>query len=54
VLQTFAGSFRTVLTSTSLHLPFGVQATGVQVESGAIVVQGKASNILLSGGNLNQ
>lgn len=54
VLQTFMGNFQTTLTSKSLHLPFGVQATGVEVESGAIVVQGKATNILLTAGNQSQ
>lgn len=54
VLQTFAHLFSATLSSKNLPLPFAVQATGVQVESGALVVQGKASNILLSSGNLNQ
>jgi LmeA-like phospholipid-binding len=54
VLQTFASSFSTTLSSKNLPLPFAVQATGVQVESGALVVQGKATNILLSSGNLSQ
>jgi DUF2993 family protein len=48
ILQTFAHSFQTNLSSSTLPLPFAVQATGVEVESGAIVVQGKADNILLS------
>ncbi len=51
LLQTFAHFFATSLNSKSLPLPFAVQATGVEVESGAIVVQGKADNILLSAGN---
>ncbi len=54
VLQTFAPFFAATLSSKNLPLPFAVQATGVQVESGALVVQGKADNILLSSGNLNQ
>jgi hypothetical protein len=51
VLQTFAGSFQTTLTSKSLNLPFGVSATGVEVESGAIVVQGKAVDVVLPAGS---
>jgi hypothetical protein len=54
VLQTFAHLFAATLSSKNLPLPFAVQATGVQVESGALVVQGTANNILLSSGNLNQ
>ncbi|HEX4700648.1 MAG TPA: hypothetical protein VH352_00835 [Pseudonocardiaceae bacterium] len=42
------------MSTKSLPLPFTVRATGVEVESGALVVQGKADNILLSSGNLNQ
>jgi hypothetical protein len=54
MLQTFLHFFSATLSSKNLPLPFAVQATGVDVESGALVVQGKASNILLSSGNLNQ
>jgi hypothetical protein len=54
VLQTFLHLFTATLSSKNLPLPFAVQATGVQVESGALVVQGKATNILLSSGNLSQ
>lgn len=54
ILQTFAHSFQTNLSSSTLPLPFAVQATGVDVESGAIVVQGKADNILLSSDNASQ
>lgn len=51
LLQTFTGSFQTTLTTKSLKLPFGVQATGVEVESGAIVVQGKATSVVLPTGS---
>jgi hypothetical protein len=51
ILQPFATKFTTRLGSDTLPLPFKVRATGVDVESGAIVVQGKADNILLSSGN---
>lgn len=51
VLAPFASKFTTRLGSDTLPLPFKVRATGVSVESGAIVVQGKANNILLSNGN---
>jgi hypothetical protein len=54
ILQTFAHFFATSLSSSNLPLPFAVQATGVEVESGALVVQGKADNILLSSDNLSQ
>jgi hypothetical protein len=54
VLQGFLGQFATSLSSSNLPLPFSVQATGVQVESGALVVQGKADNLVLSGNGLNQ
>lgn len=54
LLQTFAGSFQTTLTTKSLKLPFGVQATGVEVESGAIVVQGKATQVVLPTGSTSQ
>lgn len=54
LLQTYMHFFQTALTSKSLPLPFAVQATGVEVESGAIVVQGKADNILLSADNPTQ
>ena len=51
VLQTFSGSFQTTLTTKSLKLPFGVQATGVDVENGAIVVQGKVTGVVLPTGS---
>lgn len=54
LLQGFLGQFRTSLSSANLPLPFAVQATGVQVESGALVVQGKAQNIVLSGNGMSQ
>jgi hypothetical protein len=54
IVQGFAHLFQTSLSSKSLPLPFAVEATGVEVESGALVVQGKADNIVLSSGNLNQ
>lgn len=48
LLQTFAHDFSTTLSSANLPLPFAVQATGVNVVSGAIVVQGKADNVQLT------
>jgi hypothetical protein len=54
LLQGFLGQFATSLTSANLPLPFSVQATGVQVESGALVVQGKAKNLALSGNGVSQ
>jgi hypothetical protein len=54
ILQGFAPKFRTSLSSSNLPLPFTIRATGVDVESGAIVVQGKADDILLSGNAVNQ
>jgi hypothetical protein len=54
VLQALLPKFQTSLSSSTLQMPFAVQATGVQVESGAVVVQGKADNIVLSSGTLNQ
>jgi hypothetical protein len=54
LLQTFASNFTVNLSSTNLPLPFKVSATGVGVESGAVVVQGKANNIVLSNGTLSQ
>lgn len=54
LLQGFSKLFAAQLSSSSLPLPFTVQATGVQVLSGAIVVQGKADNILLTSDGVNQ
>jgi hypothetical protein len=54
LLQTFAHDFATSLSSSNLPLPFAVQATGVNVLSGAIVVRGKAANIQLTSDGLNQ
>lgn len=54
VLQGFLGQFGTTLSSSNLPLPFSVQATGVQVESGALIVQGKADNLVISGNGLSQ
>jgi hypothetical protein len=54
ILQGFTHLFQAELSSKSLPLPFTVQATGVDVESGAIVVQGKADNIVLNTGAVNQ
>jgi hypothetical protein len=54
LLQAFAPKFGVNLSSSTLQMPFAVQATGVAVESGAVVVQGKADNVVLSNGTLNQ
>jgi hypothetical protein len=54
ILQGFLGKFTTSLSSKNLPLPFAVQATGVQVESGALVVQGKADNVVLSSNGVSQ
>ncbi len=54
LLQGFAGAFRVKLSSSQLPLPFTVRATGVAVESGAVVVQGEADNVVINTGALNQ
>ncbi len=54
LLQGFLGRFQTQLSSKNLPLPFAVQATGVQVQSGALVVQGKADNLVLSSSGVSQ
>lgn len=54
LLQGFLGRFATSLTSKNLPLPFAVQVSGVQVQSGALVVQGKADNVVLSGNGVSQ
>ena len=54
LLQGFLGKFSTSLTSKNLPLPFAVQVSGVQVQSGALVVQGKADNVVLSGNGVSQ
>jgi hypothetical protein len=54
VLQGFAHLFAAQLSSATLPLPFQVQATGVDVESGALVVQGKADNLVINSSAVNQ
>lgn len=48
VLDAILPSFSTTLTSKSLPLPFTVRATGVQVQSGAVVLQGRATGVSLN------
>lgn len=54
LLQGFLGKFATSLSSNDLPLPFKVQVGGVQVQSGALVVQGKADNVVLSSNGVSQ
>lgn len=54
LLQGFAHLFGTQLNSKNLPLPFTIDATGVDVTSGAIIVQGRADNILLTSDGVNQ
>lgn len=54
LLQTFSHQFGASLSSANLPLPFAVQATGVNVISNAILVQGKAENVQLSASGLSQ
>jgi hypothetical protein len=54
VLQGFLGAFRVKLSSKTLPLPFTVQATGVDVESGSVVVAGKADDVVINTGSVNQ
>lgn len=54
ILQNFLPTFKTALNSKNLPLPFAVQATGVQVQSGAVIVQGKADNLVLSSSGVSQ
>ncbi|HVV24415.1 MAG TPA: DUF2993 domain-containing protein [Pseudonocardiaceae bacterium] len=54
LLQGFLGQFGTSLSSSNLPLPFSVDATGVEVQSGALIVQGKADNLVLSGNGVSQ
>ena len=53
LLQSFAHLFQVRLSSSNLPLPFTVRATGVDVQSGAIVVGGTANNIVLSANSVN-
>jgi LmeA-like phospholipid-binding len=48
LLNAVLPAFSTTLNSKSLPLPFTVQATGVQVQNGAIVLQGRATNVSLN------
>lgn len=54
LLQTFSRQFGASLSSANLPLPFSVQATGVNVISNAILVQGKAENVPLNASRLSQ
>lgn len=54
ILQSFVGAFRTRLSSSQLPLPFTVRATGVDVESGDIVVEGTADNVVINTGSVSQ
>lgn len=53
LLQGFSHLFQVRLSSSDLPLPFTVRATGVDVQSGAIVVGGTADNIVLSASSVN-
>jgi hypothetical protein len=53
LLQGFASAFKVKLSSSQLPLPFTVRATGVAVQSGAVVVQGKADDVVINTGSLN-
>jgi hypothetical protein len=53
LLQGFTHLFQLRLSSADLPLPFTVRATGVDVQSGAIVVGGTANDIVLSANSVN-
>jgi hypothetical protein len=48
--QQLLPKFAVTLKPSDLPLPFTVQVTGVQVQSGILVVQGKAKNVVLNAG----
>jgi hypothetical protein len=54
ILQGFAHLFAANLNSQNLPLPFHVRATGVDVESGALIVQGKVDNLVINGSSVSQ
>jgi hypothetical protein len=54
ILQGFAHLFAANLNSQNLPLPFHVRATGVDVESGALIVQGKVDNLVINSSSVNQ
>jgi hypothetical protein len=54
LLQGFIGQFKVKLSSSMLPLPFTVRATGVDVESGDIVVAGKADDVVIDTSSVNQ
>jgi hypothetical protein len=53
LLQGFVGQFRVKLSSSQLPLPFTVRATGVDVQSGAVVVQGQADDVVINTGSVS-
>jgi hypothetical protein len=54
ILQGFSHLFAANLNSQNLPLPFHVRATGVNVESGALIVQGKVNNLVINSGAVSQ
>lgn len=51
ISQEVLGMFAVTLSPSELPLPFTVQATGVQVENGALIVQGTAHNVVVNSGS---
>ena len=51
--QSLLSKFQVDLKPSDLPLPFTVQVTGVEVNSGILVVQGKARNVVLNAGGSN-
>jgi len=51
--QGLLSKFQVDLKPSDLPLPFTVQVTGVEVQSGILVVQGKAKNVVLNAGGSN-
>jgi hypothetical protein len=49
--QALLPKFAVTLKPSDLPLPFAVQVTGVEVDSGSLVVQGKAKNVVLNAGD---
>lgn len=54
VLAPFLKLFTVTLSGRTLQLPFSAQATGVEVDNGAVVLQGKATGIVFNAGNVSQ
>lgn len=54
VLAPFLKLFTVTLSGRSLQLPFSAQATGVEVDNGAVVLRGKATGIVFNAGNVSQ